>query len=386
MRILSANASYGDGGIGQHFKQLVEGTREAGHLHTYLCPEPVPDDPFGRTLNVPWWEPFLLQYTPLRWSNSWSNHLVNERHDRQVADQLPFVIDGTPATRVMGFVGASLHSFEAARATDNEIRFELVAANSHVENVKSLHAQAAADTGISDTWLNKAQRQKTLQEYERADRIYVHSAYTARSFLNAGIDASRLVRTILSVDSRFQPPATRRPDDGPFRVVYVGRVDATKGIPLLFDALEHLDVPTELTLVGGWSTRAMRKYVQSRRPDLPPVHIRPGDPLPHLQRADVFVHPSYEDGFGYAPMEALACGVPVIVTEDTGMKEYVRNGENGYVVPTGSVDTIVEALETVHRTPLASTSSLLPPEYYTQTAASRGAKTSSTSISSSLAS
>jgi len=53
------------------------------------------------------------------------------------------------------------------------------------------------------------------------------------------------------------------------------------------------------------------------------ITISPGDPLPHLLRAAVCVHDSYEDGFAYAPAEALACGVPVIVSEDTGMKDLV---------------------------------------------------------------
>ena len=90
------------------------------------------------------------------------------------------------------------------------------------------------------------------------------------------------------------------------------------------------------------------------------ITVGPGDPLPLLQRADAFVHPTYEDGFGYAPMEALACGVPVIATKDTGMKEYVQEGGNGYVVPTGSVEAIAEALMRVSKTPLATTRSLLP--------------------------
>jgi glycosyltransferase involved in cell wall biosynthesis len=71
----------------------------------------------------------------------------------------------------------------------------------------------------------------------------------------------------------------------------------------------------------------------------------PSDPLAHLQQADVLVHPSWEDGFAYAPMEALACGVKVIVTEDTGMKEHVQQGETGYVVPTGDWRAILECLK-----------------------------------------
>jgi glycosyltransferase involved in cell wall biosynthesis len=203
---------------------------------------------------------------------------------------------------------------------------------------------------------------KTLQEYEVADTIYVHSNYTRRSFIDAGIPEQKLERTYLKVDSRFCPP-DERPRDDTFRIAYVGRVEATKGIPLLLEAFSQLPVSEkQLTLVGGWSTRRMRKYMEEWL-ESPRIQMAPGDPLPVLHEADVFVHPTYEDGFGYAPMEALACGVPVIATEDTGMKEYIREGENGYVVPTGRVDPIVERLDHLRRDPKAASKSLLPPSY-----------------------
>jgi glycosyltransferase involved in cell wall biosynthesis len=135
----------------------------------------------------------------------------------------------------------------------------------------------------------------------------------------------------------------------------------TKGIALLLEAFDQLSVSNaELRIVGGWSTRGVRRKLQSRIAQDPRITVQPGDPLPVLQKADVFVHPSYEDGFGYAPMEALACGVPVVVTEDTGMKEYVREGINGFVVPTGSVDAIVAALENLVQSPLARSASMIP--------------------------
>ena len=261
----------------------------------------------------------------------------------------------------MGFVGKSLHTFRRGRELGVDL-LELIAANSHIDNVRRLHACAAEDSGLHDSWLNGAQRRRTLKEYALADRIYVHSEYVRQSFLDAGIPAETLVRTVLEVAPRFRPP-DERPSDDTFRIAYVGRVEMTKGIALLLEAFKRLPVDdAQLTFVGGWSTRAVRKYMQRHLANDPRIVLAPGDPLPVLHRADVFVNPSYEDGFGYAPMEALACGVPVIVTEDTGMKEYVREGTSGFVVPTGSVDAIVDALDCVRATPLAGTTSFLAPD------------------------
>jgi glycosyltransferase involved in cell wall biosynthesis len=84
----------------------------------------------------------------------------------------------------------------------------------------------------------------------------------------------------------------------------------------------------------------------------PRIRLHSGDPLPHLQRADVLVHPSFKEGFGYAPIDALACEVPVIVSEDTGMEEHVEPGRNGWVMPIGSVEAIVDRLEALMARPL----------------------------------
>jgi Glycosyltransferase len=356
MRVIACNSAYGEGGIGQHFAQLVEEARARGMLGRYYAPGLKANDEKGRRVEKRRWHDWVVQYTPVRFSPGWRSFVYNELFDRQVAG----VLDA-PAERFMGFVGKSLHSFQRAADLGAE-RLELVAANSHVRNLERRHDWADEQHGLGDSWLNAAQKRKTLREYEAADTIYVHSEYTRQSFLDAGIPEDTLERTFLRVHPRFQPPA-RRPDDDTFRIVYVGRVEATKGIPLLLEAFSRLSVPDrQLTLVGGWSTRRMRKYMEDWLTD-ERIRVAPGDPRPALHEADVFVHPTYEDGFAYAPMEALACGVPVIVTEDTGMKEYVREGRNGYVVPTGRVSPIVDRLEHLYRCPKTASASLLPQSY-----------------------
>lgn len=356
MRIIACNSPYGRGGVGQHFAQLVEESRSRGILDSYYAPSLKPDDDKGKQLDTKRWHDWIIRYTPIRYSPGWRSYLENEFFDWRVASRLT-----RPTGRFMGFVGKSLRSFRRAATLGTE-HLELVAANSHVHNLRRCHEHAREQHGIGDSWLNNAQLRKTLQEYEEADTIYVHSDYTLQSFIDEGIDEDKLERTYLHVHPRFEPP-DRRDGDETFHIVYVGRIEATKGIPLLLKAFTRLSVPKKrLTLVGGWSTRRMRKYVEPRITN-DRISMAPGDPLPVLHEADVFVHPTYEDGFGYAPMEALACGVPVIATQDTGMKEYIREGENGYVVPTGRVTPIVDRLQEIRRHPLATTASLLPPAY-----------------------
>ncbi len=190
---------------------------------------------------------------------------------------------------------------------------------------------------------------RNLREYRAADRIDVSSRYSWESFLREGVDEDLLSLFPLTPHPRFQPPPTP-PAASTFDVVYVGSLLIDKGVPLLLAAFERVRSPElRLLLVGGWKTRGMRRHIQGVCARDPRVRVVPGDPLPLLQQASLCVHPAYQDGFAYAPAEAMACGVPALVSEDTGMKELITPGVDGMVLPTGDVGALTEAIDAACR-------------------------------------
>jgi len=345
LKTIACSAPYGSGGLGQHLAQVVEDARSDGTLGRYFTSSIKRGDSAGRQVSQRGTS-VLLRYTPARCSPGWKNYLAGELFDRDVAARLE------PAHVFTGFGGQALHSFRQARRGGSAV-LELVAANSHVNNVWRQHAKAIRAYNLERSWLNEAQRRKTLREYDMADIIYVASEYTRHSFLREGIAAAKLHKCIFKAQPHFIP-APAHVDDGLFHILYTGSLTIFKGVPVLLEAFARFAHPdAQLTLVGGWATRGMRRYLQGWQARDPRIHIAPGNPLPYLQQAHVYVHPTYEDGFSYAPMEALASGVPVIVTEDTGMRDHVQEGVNGYIVPTGDVGAIVERLEALWRSPLS---------------------------------
>ena len=64
-----------------------------------------------------------------------------------------------------------------------------------------------------------------------------------------------------------------------------------------------------------------------------------------LSYVDVLVFPSWVEGFGLPPLEAMACGAAVIVTDSGGVREYARDGENSLVVAPGDAAAIARAIE-----------------------------------------
>ena len=251
MTTLSCGAGYGSGGLGRHFAQLVEEARERGDLDAYYCPSHRPATrPAAGSIPEPYGP--ALAYTPIRFSPGWRTHVSGELFDRSVARCI-----GRTARHV-GFSGQTLRTFEAAHADT----LELVSPTAHVDRLTERYGAAFRAYPLERPWLNEAGRRKAVAEYRRADVIHVASEYTRESFLEAGVPAEKLQRVQLSIPERYRP-APRERDDETFRVLYVGALTVTKGVPVLLEAFRRLTGDAELVLVGGWGTRGMRRYVQT---------------------------------------------------------------------------------------------------------------------------
>jgi glycosyltransferase involved in cell wall biosynthesis len=342
LKILACKTPRGSGGMGSHFDQIIrEGLRDGRLDRYYSTSVPEADKDLGVRVSDSA-AAYITRWTPIRYSPGRIHFVGATIFDRAVARRLEGGVEVFG-----GFAGQTLHS--ASRAKElGATSIELHSATAHAATSFDRFQDATAQWRIEPTWLNARMVAKQVREYEIADRIYVNSEYSRRTFLDHGVPETKLVRTYLATNPRFDS-ATRSRTDSTFRVVYTGGLSVAKGVPVLLEAFSRFRVQdAELVLIGGWSTRAMRRYLEAARRSDPRVRITLGDPLPILVNADVYVHPSYQDGYGYAPMEALACGLKLIVTEDTGMKENIVEGQNGYVVKTGSADAILDRLNAIH--------------------------------------
>lgn len=345
--IVSCPAPFGSGGLGRHLAEVVATARDAGDDVRYFAGSVDATDAAGIALRARW-SRFAVRYSPLRWLRSVHALLDNVEFDRNVARRLP------SGRRFFGFQGSALTSFRRARELGYQ-ELHLEAAGVHVDHARRMYDAAYREHPLESDWLGPGLLARTKLEYAAADVIWVNSEYSRATFLAAGISPTKLRRRTLTIDPRYQPGRSP-PQSDSFNIVYVGNLSVAKGIPDLIDAFSALgDLDARLTLVGGSGSRGMRRYLDAAVNRDRRIRIAPGDPLPILQAADLYVHASYSDGFGYGPAEALACGVPVVATEDTGMKELITLGRNGWIVPTGDVAAIADALRNacIHRSEIS---------------------------------
>lgn len=175
----------------------------------------------------------------------------------------------------------------------------------------------------------------------RADRVICVSNSTARDVeALLGVPHDRLRVVPLGVDPAFspQPPEAiadvRRRLDLPERFcLFVSTIEPRKNLPVLLDAWSHLDHHPPLVVAGltGWRAREIEAKLESAGAEVRRLGRVERRDLPALYSAAACLcHPAWYEGFGLTPLEAMACGTPVIVSSRSSLPEVV--GDAGILV------------------------------------------------------
>jgi phosphatidylinositol alpha 1,6-mannosyltransferase len=149
------------------------------------------------------------------------------------------------------------------------------------------------------------------------------------------------------VDAELFHPGkrTRDRDDSEPVLGFVGRFSVEKNVALLAQIQQELDQRQErfhFLVVGHGGEEA---WLRERLPRAEFPGVLRGEELARAYaNMDLFVFPSHTDTFGNVVLEALASGVPAIVTPDGGPRTIVRDGETGRIVPDGQFATAISGI------------------------------------------
>ena len=197
-----------------------------------------------------------------------------------------------------------------------------------------------------DHWTREMGR--ALEEISRADYLMVPSQFAADSFILRGMPPEKVVFQPQGVDlARFQP---RPAIDRVFRALFVGLLCFRKGLVHLLEAWDRLNLPdAELLLVGSVHDE-VKPYLArySHRLDIKVMGFHP-DPAALFAGSTVFCFPSLSEGGAKVTYEAMAAGLPLIVTPEAG--SVARDGVEGIIIPPRQAEPIMAALEQLYRNP-----------------------------------
>ena len=193
----------------------------------------------------------------------------------------------------------------------------------------------------------------------RSHLVAVPSSFVRQEIIRLvpDVDPGKLRVTPLGVNVEFQPRAGRsEPVPSPLSgfdpyILFVGTIEPRKNLPMLLEAYRmacaKYGLQEKLLLVGrkGWNYQSVERQVQ-----LPEFRHRihlfgyagPAELIMLYQNARAFVYPSLEEGFGFPPLEAMACGIPTIATETSSLKENLSGA--ALLVPADSAADLADAL------------------------------------------
>lgn len=140
----------------------------------------------------------------------------------------------------------------------------------------------------------------------------------------------------------------------PLRLLFVGNLIPRKGLHLLLEALSnlpqdafHLDIVGDPNPAPAYVSRLKKQLHRLSLQD----HVRFWGWVDHqhlaglYRQAQVFVMPSFHEGFGIAYLEAMGFGLPVLATRQGGTAEWITHGVNGYLIEPGDIQALASALD-----------------------------------------
>lgn len=330
-----------------------------------------------------------LYYQPERWPYSWLKRIPKierylERRKIEGLDSKNVVSFGGPwiesmcrPLRPFGFLGGAIwydavHDALTARAirrgdfgTGDTIfhGFQNSCLNSMIEAkrrgwttlleitlppcmVRIMHEERLR-LGLKSSLAEIPKRQ--LQEIKVADYTVHQSHFSLRCLESLGAKRDRMIHLPMGGDMRRFSPRASRVEGDPFVVLFLGQVQLRKGLHHLLEVWsEWSPKNAKLVIVGDCNDSDVRPILQRYEGCYESRGFAPHEALPGIYRsADVFVVPSLAEGGVNTVYEAMASGLPCVVSDRSGSA--IVDGVNGFVFPTGDRPALRRALETLYK-------------------------------------
>ncbi len=199
--------------------------------------------------------------------------------------------------------------------------------------------------------------------YDQTGLVYVNSEHYRKTWIDRGIDPAKIATLPRGLDARLFHPSRRDPsffaaragdsagdsqDAGAPVVLYVGRVSKEKDLDLLAAAereLRRRGHRFRLAIVGDGP------YLEILRQLLPSAvftgYLQGEELARAYASADIFAFPSTTDTYGNVVAEALASGLPCVVSDAGGPRDLVRHGETGFITPALDARAFTGAIESL---------------------------------------
>ena len=238
---------------------------------------------------------------------------------------------------VIGYENANAGVFRLAN--ENNIDTILDLAQIDFREISRIQDKFLFGTNVNiheHMWIQKYKAKALVN----TDYCFVLSEFAAGSLVKNGWDTTRLKKVHLPVNTEIFTHKRAYSQGEKLKVIFVGTLTKRKGIQYLLSIFERLREDIELIIVGPDSDASMllESYHDIKRIE----YVNHIELNKILGSSDLFVFPSLLDSWAQTVVEAMAVGLPIIVSDNTGSSELIHN--NGFVVKSGSIDELESAV------------------------------------------
>jgi glycosyltransferase involved in cell wall biosynthesis len=290
--------------------------------------------------------PVLNDIIPSQWNDP-LNRWKGIAFDKSVARKLKPAEDGL----FLGFAGVCFESLQ--RANDIGLTTVVERSSAHIRTQKEIldKEYQKYDQGDSPISTNHVEREE--MEYQSADYVITTSKFAQESFLDRGFTAEKVRCVQLGENIEGKKVGTKRENKkGKTTFLFAGKVDLQKGVQYLLEAWSMSEFANSKLLLAGKISENMKSIKNRYERDDTIRFLGWRDDIAEVYaNSDVFVLPSLHDGFGMVVTEAMANELPVLISENTGAKDCVREGVDGQVVSIRDSEALAEAMQYMHNNP-----------------------------------
>jgi glycosyltransferase involved in cell wall biosynthesis len=251
----------------------------------------------------------------------------------------------------LGFAGVCFESLQ--RANDIGLTTVVERSSAHIRTQKEIldKEYQKYDQGDSPISTNHVEREE--MEYQSADYVITTSKFAQESFLDRGFTAEKVRCVQLGENIEGKKVGTKRENKkGKTTFLFAGKVDLQKGVQYLLEAWSMSEFANSKLLLAGKISENMKSIKNRYERDDTIRFLGWRDDIAEVYaNSDVFVLPSLHDGFGMVVTEAMANELPVLISENTGAKDCVREGVDGQVVSIRDSEALAEAMQYMHNNP-----------------------------------
>jgi glycosyltransferase involved in cell wall biosynthesis len=228
------------------------------------------------------------------------------------------------------------------------------AVNSHVEYQEDILEQEYKNLNLKWEPFSQAEKTRRIKEYEEADYILLPSEFVKKSFIEKGFPEEKLLKVPYGFNklTNYYPTNCFNHESESFTILYVGSISVRKGIRYLIQAFNKVDHPKKKLVIVGPNTHdgALNGVILDS--NIVFTGILKGEQLDNAYRtANIFCLPSIEEGLALVLGEALAFGLPIIATCNTGAEDIITDGIEGYIVPIRDAEAIRQRLQVLANGP-----------------------------------